>query len=70
MPETLQLTVTGMTCGGCENAVKFSLTQIKGVEEVAASFKHNVVDVTFDETRVTPEVIRTTIEGLGYEVAP
>ena len=59
-----------MTCGGCENAVKFSLQQIKGVEEVAASFRQNVVDVTFDETRVTPDVIRTTIEGLGYEVAP
>jgi copper chaperone CopZ len=59
-----------MTCGGCENAVKFSLKQIKGVENVAASFKGNVVDVTFDEKRVTPDVIRTTIEGLGYEVAP
>jgi copper chaperone len=70
MSELLQLTVTGMTCGGCENAVKFSLKQIKGVEEVTASFKQNVVDVTFDEKRVTPEVIRTTIEGLGYEVAP
>jgi copper chaperone len=70
MSETLQLTVTGMTCGGCENAVKFSLQQIKGVEEVAASFKQNVVDVTFDEKKVTPAVIRTTIEGLGYGVAP
>ena len=59
-----------MTCGGCENAVTFSLKQIKGVEEVAASFRQNVVDVTFDESRVTPEVIRTTIEGLGYQVAP
>jgi copper chaperone CopZ len=59
-----------MTCGGCENAVKFSLKQIRGVEEVAASFRQNVVDVTFDEKRVTPEVIRTTIEGLGYAVAP
>jgi copper chaperone len=68
MAETLQLTVTGMTCGGCENAVKFSLKQIKGVEEVAASFKQNVVNVTFDEKSVTPEVIRTRIEGLGYEV--
>jgi copper chaperone len=70
MAETLQLTVTGMTCGGCENAVKFSLTQIKGVQEVAASFKQEIVDVTFDEKMVTPEVIRTTIEGLGYQVAP
>jgi copper chaperone CopZ len=70
MAETLQLTVTGMTCGGCENAVKFSLQQLNGVQAVTASHKANVVDVTFDETKVTPAVIKTTIEGLGYDVAP
>lgn len=67
MAETLHLTVTGMTCGGCENAVKFSLKQITGVEAVTASHQANVVDVTFDETKVTPAAIRTTIEGLGYQ---
>jgi copper chaperone len=69
MSETLQLTVTGMICGGCENAVKTSLKRVNGVEEVNASFKANAVDVTFDETKVTPAVIKTTIEGLGYDVA-
>ncbi len=70
MAETLHLTVTGMTCGGCENAVRTSLKRVNGIEEVSASFKGSVVAVTFDETKVTPTVIRTTIEGLGYEVAP
>ena len=68
MAETLQLTVTGMTCGGCENAVKHLLKQINGVRAVAASHRANLVDVTFDETKVTPAVIKTTIEGLGYQV--
>ena len=68
MAETLQLTVTGMTCGGCENAVKFTLRQLKGVREVTASHKANTVDVTFDEAAVSPAAIRTAIEGLGYQV--
>ena len=59
-----------MTCGGCENAVKVTLRQLKGVQEVAASHKANTVDVTFDEGAVTPAVIRTAIEGLGYDVQP
>ena len=59
-----------MTCGGCENAVTFSLGRLNGIENVRASHQGNTVDVTFDETRVTPDVIRTTIEGLGYTVAP
>jgi copper chaperone len=69
MAETLQLTVTGMTCGGCENAVRFTLKELKGVQEVRASHAANTVDVTFDERTVSPAVIRTAIEGLGYTVA-
>ena len=69
MAETLHLTVTGMTCGGCENAVTSSLRQMPGVQEVRASHRANSVDVTFDASRLTPGVIRTTIEGLGYRVS-
>jgi copper chaperone len=70
MAETLDLTVTGMTCGGCENAVKRTLSKLNGVSEVAASHAEDRVRVTFDETRLTPAAIRTAIEGLGYAVAP
>ena len=67
---TIQLTVTGMTCGGCENAVKRTLQQVIGVQQVTASHASNAVSVTFDASTVTPAVIRTTIETLGYAVAP
>jgi copper chaperone CopZ len=70
MAETLQLTVTGMTCGGCENAVKRTLTQLRGVRDVRASHAANSVNVTFEEADITPAAIRTAIEGLGYQVAP
>ena len=70
MSEMLQLSVTGMTCGGCENAVKRSLLQTEGVEEVTASHDANLVGVTFDPAKVTPTVLREKIEALGYDVAP
>ena len=70
MSETLQLAVTGMTCGGCENAVRRTLMQTEGVEEVTASHQENLVGVTFDPSKVTPTVLREKIEGLGYDVAP
>jgi copper chaperone CopZ len=70
MSETLQLTVTGMTCGGCENAVTRSLQRITGVEGVTASHDASMVAVTFDAAKVTPLLIRETIEALGYDVAP
>ena len=70
MSETLQLTVTGMTCGGCENAVRKALTQLDGVEDVSASHAAQLVGVTFDATKVTREMLKARIEALGYAVAP
>jgi copper chaperone len=69
MAETLQLTVTGMTCGGCENAVKRTLTQLRGVRDVQASHSANRVNVTFEEADIAPSAIRSAIEALGYQVA-
>lgn len=70
MSETLQLAVTGMTCGGCENAVKRVLMQTDGVEEVTASHTESLVGVTFDPAKVTPVLLKEKIAGLGYDVAP
>ena len=68
MSEKVQLTVTGMTCGGCENAVKRAVRQIEGVEDVTASHTANQVDVTFDDAKVNAAMIRERIETLGYPV--
>ena len=68
MSEKVQLTVTGMTCGGCENAVKRAVRQLAGVEEVTASHAANQVDVTFDGSKVNAGMIRERIETLGYSV--
>ena len=70
MSETLQLTVTGMTCGGCENAVRRALARIDGVEDVTASHQAGLVGVTFDAAKVTQALLKERIEALGYAVAP
>jgi copper chaperone CopZ len=70
MSEKVQLTVTGMTCGGCENAVQRAVRQLTGVEDVSASHAASQVNVTFDGNRVNAEMIRERIQSLGYTVAP
>ena len=69
MMETLTLNVTGMTCGGCENAVKRGLARLDGVGEVIALHADARVVVTFDPNRVSPDEIRTRIGAMGYHVA-
>lgn len=68
MTETLQLTVNGMTCGGCESAVMRALQRVEGVEDVSASHAANLVGVTYDPRKVTPAKVKETIEALGYAV--
>lgn len=70
MATELHLKVTGMTCGGCENAVKRSLKMLEGVQEVTASHATESVGVTFEDGKVTPAAITQRIESLGYHVEP
>ena len=68
MNEKIQLTVTGMTCGGCENAVTRVLLQTTGVEHASASHADKRVDVTFDPAKVSVDTLRQKITELGYSV--
>lgn len=62
----LTLTVTGMTCGGCESAVRRALTMIDGVQDVTASHTDNRVTLRYDPAKTTPETIAQRVELLGY----
>ena len=65
---TQSLHVTGMTCGGCENAVRRAVGQLPGVSSVAASHVEQRVDVSFDPAAVDLEAIKQKIGKLGYSV--
>jgi copper chaperone len=69
MSENLTLRVTGMTCGGCENAVKRAVSALGGVSDVTASHRDNRVTLTFDPTRTNRGAIADAIERAGYSVA-
>jgi copper chaperone CopZ len=68
MTERLLLHVTGMTCGGCENAVRRAVGKLAGVREVTASHKNERVEVTYETEEVTRADIATAIETIGYSV--
>jgi copper chaperone CopZ len=68
MAETIQLAVTGMTCGGCERAVTRALQQLPGVQAVEASHQDERVRVTYDAAQVDEAALRARIEAAGYQV--
>jgi copper chaperone CopZ len=60
--------VHGMTCEGCENAVKKSIGSLEGIGEVTASHTDSIATVKFDKTAVTQEEIELKIAEAGYTV--
>jgi copper ion binding protein len=67
--EQLTLTVTGMTCGGCENAVKRAVSRVAGVSAVNASHADNQVTVEYNAAQVDRAQIAEAITKAGYQVS-
>lgn len=60
-------TVTGMTCGHCEQAVTRALKQVDPLAEVRIDRAANQVVVQSEHAR---ELLAQAIAEEGYEVAP
>lgn len=65
--QTIHITVTGMTCGGCERTVQAAVTQLPGVLEAEASHTDSVAIVTFDTTLVSFAQMQEAINAKGYQ---
>ncbi len=62
------LNVEGMSCGHCKAAVEEELGKLSGVESSDADFEKGIVEVRYDEDRVTPEDLEGAIQEAGYSV--
>ena len=62
------LKVSGVTCAGCEAAVRMAARSIDGVKNVKASYAKHNADVTYDPAKTTPEAIAKVItEKSGFK---
>jgi copper chaperone len=63
------LKVTDMSCGHCKAAVEGELNKLFGVKSASADVEKGIVEVSYDETKVTTEDLKGAIEEVGYTVA-
>lgn len=66
--QALELTVKGMVCGGCEDAVERAVKTLHGVAEISASHVEESVKVLYDPSKITSKIIIDTITKTGYQV--
>jgi copper chaperone len=60
--------VPDMSCGHCKAAVEGELGRLSGVEQANADFQKGIVEVRYDEDRVTTDELKSAIEEAGYSV--
>lgn len=71
MSETIDFNVTGETsihCAGCEQRISRALRRIPGIHKVQTSIRRQQIEVTFEPTQVSPELIQAKLGEIGYEV--
>lgn len=65
----LSLTVTGMSCTGCEERVSTVLRRLDGISGVQADHRVGRVLVDYDPTTLEETTIAARLAEAGYELA-
>jgi copper ion binding protein len=65
---TLELEISGMSCGHCVNAVKSALQELDGVDVRKVEIGSATVD--YDPARTSRDAIEGAIVDAGYQVGP
>jgi copper chaperone CopZ len=64
----LTLNVEGMTCEGCENAIKAGVENLEGIALVESSHEEAWTKVKYDSNTTSAEAITASITETGYDV--
>jgi copper ion binding protein len=66
--ESAVIPVDGMSCQGCVEKVRTTLSDLKGVKKVDVSLKEREARVKYDANSVTIATMEQSITKLGYSV--
>lgn len=65
---TCTLKITGMTCAGCEAAVKIAAKKVDGVSAASVSYEKGQAEISYDPARTTPgKIAKAITEGSGFK---
>ena len=65
-PQTVTLSVPGMTCAACPITVKRALSRVSGVDMIDVSLEKKEAVVTFDDTKTSVAALTKATENAGY----
>ena len=63
---TVEVSIGGMTCTGCENTIQTNLMKVPGVTGVTASFTAGSAIVEYNPALVDSLKLKEAVNGCGY----
>ncbi|ESA38805.1 copper-translocating p-type atpase [Leptolyngbya sp. Heron Island J] len=66
---TATLTLKGMSCAACANAIETAICQVPGVQKAQVNFATEQANVDFDEYSTSINTIAAAVADAGYEAA-
>lgn len=61
--------LSGLDCASCALSIETVLDRLPGVLDCEVHDKKSTLEVEFDETKVTPDAIMTTVRDAGFDIA-
>lgn len=61
--------IDGMSCAACSSAVERVMRKLNGVESSNVNLTTNRMVITYDESRVTPEMICEKVSRAGFSAS-
>ncbi len=65
-PQTVTLSVPGMTCSACPITVKRALSKVEGVSKAVVSFEKLEAVVSFDDAKTSVQKLTKATADAGY----
>jgi mercuric ion transport protein len=66
--QTVEFTISGMTCASCEEHVNHEVNKLSGIIKSTASYENGNAIVEFDNSKTNISEIEKAINGTGYSV--
>ncbi|HAF27547.1 MAG TPA: hypothetical protein DCG75_00725 [Bacteroidales bacterium] len=65
--QKIEISIEGMTCTGCENAIQNKISKFEGVYSVKADHEKGIAILELDSTKIDILEVKSAINELGYK---
>lgn len=65
---TVEFTINGMTCSGCEEHINYEVNKLAGIIKTTVSYEKGNTIVKFDKTKTNIQELEKAIAKTGYSI--